>query len=134
VLSGILRHISGRKNVLFAVLVSEFAIIFVDFVLVFLFGSQFHSYWGYIFGSNDKETLLALFFLEGAVIFGIGALFAAGISETKMASSTNPATSYVLSKISKQREEHREKQISTGFMLMLVGAPLLVISLVMCLV
>ena len=133
-LSGILRHISGWKNVLFAVLVSEFAIIFVDFVLVFLFGSQFHSYWGYIFGSNDKETLLVLFFLEGAVIFGVGALFAAGISETKMASSTNPATSYVLSKISKQREEHREKQISTGFMLMLVGGPLLVISLVMCLV
>ncbi len=133
-LSEILGHISEWKNVLVAVLVSEFAIIFIDFALVFLFGPQFRSYTGYIFGTNYKETLIVLFFLEGAVIFGMGALFAAGISEIKMASSTNPATSYVLSKISKQREEHREKQISTGFMLMLVGGPLLVVSLVMCLV
>jgi hypothetical protein len=101
----------------------------VDLIVVYLFGGQFRSYAGWLFGINDKETLGSLLFIEGALIVGIGASLAAGYAETRMQPARSPATPYVAEKISPQRGEFREKQISVGLTLMLVGAPLIIICL-----
>jgi hypothetical protein len=125
-----LRHVSGWKKVLIIFVVSDILVISVDFAAVFFFGAQFRSYAGLIFGNSDKATLSSLLFIEGALIVGIGASLAAGYAENRMAPSSGPATPYVVSKISEQREEFREKQISAGLVLMLLGTPLIAISII----
>jgi hypothetical protein len=43
--------------------------------------------------------------------------------------ASTPSTPYVVEKLSKQRQEFREKQISTGLLLMLAGLPLIIIAI-----
>jgi hypothetical protein len=132
VLPKALKRILERRSILAAVVAFTVAMLLVDFALVFFFGPQFRSYAGYIFGRNDKETLIVLFFIEGGVIFGAGALYASGFEENRVMNPNNPAVSYVLDKIWRQRQEHREKQNALGCILMLVGGPLLLISFILC--
>ena len=107
-------------------------IILTDFVVTFFYGVHLRAYADWLFGSTDIETFGSLLFIEGTIIVGVGALIAAGFSENRMASSRgSPATPYVVEKLSEQRAEFREKQISTGFLLMFVGAPLLVIPVLL---
>jgi hypothetical protein len=125
-----LRLISGWKKVLIIFAVSDILIMLVDLVVVYLFGGQFRSYAGWLFGSNDKETLGSLLFIEGALIVGIGASLVAGYAENTMQPARSPSTPYVVEKISTQRGEFREEQISVGLMLMLIGAPLIITCII----
>jgi hypothetical protein len=125
-----LRPISGLKKILIIFAVSDILVMLVDLVVVYLFGGQFRSYAGWLFGSNNKETLGSLLFIEGALIVGIGASLAAGYAETSMQPARSPSTPYVTEKISAQRGEFREEQISLGLMLMLVGVPLIIICII----
>lgn len=107
-------------------------IILADFVAAFFYGAHLRTYAEWLFGSNDTETFGSLLFIEGALIVGLGALIAAGYSENMEASARgSPRTPYVVEKLSEQRADLRQKQISTGFLLMLVGAPLLIIPILL---
>jgi len=128
------KAVSEWKGILVTVLVSIFAIMLADFVLVLLFGSQIRSFAVAVFGSNDVETLVSLLFLEGGFCSLLGALLAIGFAELKIVSPFNPAAPCILTKISSQREEHRRKQISAGTFLILVGGPLLAIALIYALI
>lgn len=125
-MSRILKVIIEWKSVLAPVLV----LIPADFVLAFLFGSLIRSSFPFIFGRNDIETFISLAFLEGSVIFGLGAFFASGISERTSVPAT-PADVYRIEKLSLQRSERRKRQISTGVFLMLIGGLLLAICFIL---
>jgi hypothetical protein len=127
----IFKAVSEWKKVLVVILASVLVLILADFILAFIFGSQTRSSAAFIFGSNDKATFTSLLFIEGGFIFGAGAFFASGISETKIAAQSNPASPYLMEKLSSQRPEHRKKQISTGVLLMLIGGSVLVISFIL---
>lgn len=109
----------------------EMLIIFADFVVAFLYGVALRASLGWGFGRNDIETFGSLLFIEGALLVGVGATVAAGFSENVAAPIRSPSTPYMVEKISKDRAEHREKQISTGILLMLIGAPLIIITIIL---
>jgi len=127
-----LRFISGWKKFLILLAILDTAIILADFVASFFYGAHLRAYANWLFGSTDIETFGSILFIEAALIIGVGALIAAGYPENKEAAAQgSPRAPYVAEKISEQRVEFREKQISTGFLLMLVGAPLLIIPILL---
>lgn len=126
-----LKFISGWRKFLLILAISEALIIFVDFVAALFYGTTLRAYANWFFGINNKETFGSLLFLEGAITIGLGALIAAGFSENRMILLNVPSTPIAAEKLSKQRSEFRRKQISVGFLLMLIGAPLIVLTILL---
>jgi len=106
------------------------AIVFaVDLIVVHFYGNPIRLTASWLFGSDDKTTLSSFLFIEAALVIGTGALLAGGFIENGMHSARSPSTPYVTEKLSKQRAEFRETQLSTGLLMMLTGSPLLVLSI-----
>jgi hypothetical protein len=124
-----LKNLSGWKKVIAVMAFFNVLIFAIDLVAVLLYGTQIRLTATWLFGSDDKTTLGSLLFIEGALIIGIGALLAGGYSEGRIQASKAPSTPYVADKLSRQRAEFREAQISTGLLLMLTGSPLIVMSI-----
>jgi len=126
------KFISGWKKFLILFAASDVLIILADLVAAFFYGKHLRAYAYWLFGSTDTETFGSILFIGGAIIVGVGAVIAAGFSEN-MASPPrgSPAIPYIVEKLSEQRAEFRGKQISTGFLLMFVGAPLLVMPILL---
>lgn len=125
-----LKNISGWKKAITIMAFFNVLIFAIDLVAVFLYGTQIRLTATWLFGSDDKTTLSSLLFIEGALIIGTGALLAGGYAEGRMHTPKAPSTPYVAEKLSKQRAEFRENQISTGLLLMLTGLPLIIMSIV----
>ena len=109
----------------------EMLIVLADYIAAFLYGVALRASAGWLFGNNDTETFGSLLFLEGAILVGVGAILAAGYSENAAAPVSSPSTAYAVEKISRDRAEHREKQISSGILLILIGAPLIIITIIL---
>ena len=124
-----LKNISGWKKVITIMAFFNVLIFVIDLIAVFLYGTQIRLTAAWLFGSEDKITLSSLLFIEGALIIGTGALLAGGYAEGRMHTPKAPSTPYVAEKLSKQRTEFRENQISTGLLLMLTGLPLIIMSI-----
>ena len=105
-------------------------IISIDFIAISFFSLQIKATLAWLLGSEDKTILSNLLFVEGGFTVGIGALIAAGFAENRIQQKNIPSTPYVVEKLSKQRAEFREKQISTGLLLILAGIPLIVLSII----
>lgn len=118
------------RRILVTLLGLTLAILLVNLLLSVFWGGQIRANATWIFGSSIKETLIGLLFLEGAIIFGVGSFLASGVVELQIIRPSNPAMPFILRKISSQREEHRQKQVSVGLFLMLVGGPLLAMSFI----
>jgi hypothetical protein len=101
----------------------------VDLVLVAVFGSQLRSFSTSVFGNGDKETLASILFIEGGLALGAGAVYFSGMGEN--VGGTHPV---VLDKRLEQRREMREQQKSSGVILMLIGGPLILLSLLIYLI
>ena len=87
------------------------------------------TFLGGLWENKSRRTVLAdLFFIEGAVIFGLGALVASGYTilrmETWKSLLARPGghVEYLI--------EQRRKQFSFGIMLMIIGAALICLSVV----
>jgi len=117
------------KKALATVLVFEIAVLVADLALVALFGLQLRSFSSSVFGNSYKETLASLLFIEGGLALGAGAVYFSGMSENVR--GTHPT---VLDKRLEQRREMRGQQKSFGKTLMFIGAPLIVISVLVYLV
>ena len=124
-----LKSISGWKKFLFIFALFEIIIVLADFFIAFFYGDILRTSAGMFFGGNDTETFGGLLFIEGAILVGIGAILAAGYSENVIIPYRDPSTAYRVEKISKDRAEFREKQISTGLLLMIIGAPLIILTI-----
>lgn len=124
-----LKNISGWKKVITIMAFFNVLIFAIDLIAVILYGTQIRLTAEWLFGSDDKTTLGSLLFIEGAFIVGTGALLAGGYAESRIHASKAPSTPYAAEKLSKQRAEFRENQISTGLLLMLTGLPLIIISI-----
>jgi hypothetical protein len=124
-----LKNISGWKKAIIVMAIFNVLIVFIDLIVIFFYGPQIRLSAAWLFGSEDKTTLSSLLFIEGALIIGVGALLAGGFAENRMHPTNVPSTPYTVEKISKQRSEFREEQISTGLLLMLAGVPLVILSI-----
>ena len=123
-----MKNISGWKKVIIIISLFNVLALFINFVLLSFYGIQIKVKLAWILGSEDKIILSNLLFFEGALIIGIGALLAGGFAENRMHRTNVPSTPYVVEKMSKQRSNFRDKQISTGFLLILAGLPLIIMS------
>ena len=115
------------KKIVVAAFASVAVLLFADFVLAFLFGSQIRSSSPFAFGMSDEDTIMSLLFLEGGVIFGLGAFFASG-TDTRAIIQTNANNAYGIEKSVSRVVEQRKKLKSAGMVLMLIGGLLLAIS------
>jgi hypothetical protein len=107
------------------------AVILVDLVVVYFFGSLIWSYAGYFFGNDIRTTLTVLMFVEGGVPFAFGAVWASGAMETWFQGGNLKTNPYFRKDDWKQRREQTEKQNVMGKVLMLAGGPLLIASLIL---
>jgi len=126
-----MKGISKWRIVLFRASVFWIAVILADLVLVYFFGLQIRSYAGYFFGTEFKTTLVTLLFIEGAAIFAVGTVWAAGAMETTFEGDNLMTNPYYQKDQWKQRREQTEGQNITGKILMLAGGPLLIMSLLL---
>jgi type VI protein secretion system component VasK len=125
-----LRNISGWKKVIIIMAFFNVLIFTIDLIAVVLYGTQIRLAAAWLFGSDDKTTLSSLLFIEGALIIGTGALLAGGFAEGRMHAPRGSSAPYATEKLSKERAEFREAQISTGLLLMLTGLPLIILSII----
>lgn len=125
-----LKKLTGWKRVIAVMAFFNVLIFVIDLIAIFLYGTQIRLAAAWLFGGDDKTTLSSLLFIEGALIIGAGALLAGGFAEGRMHSPKAPSTPYVAEKLSKERAEFRENQISTGLLLMLTGLPLIILSII----
>ena len=125
-----LSGISGQKKIAgyFAAVLAVAVIL--NWAVVALFGASLSSSVSFIFGRTAKENFLALLFIEGAFLFGIGALLAGGFSENRMMSTSGPKAAYDIEKLSAGRPERRRQQVSAGIALMLIGGVLLLMTII----
>ena len=125
-----LSDISGHKRTAayFAVILA--ATVVLNTAIVTLFSPSLSSSAAFIFGKTSKENFLALLFLEGAFLLGIGASLVGGFSENRMMSTSGPKAAYDIEKLSAGRPERRRKQSSDGIALMLAGGVLLLMTII----
>jgi hypothetical protein len=72
-------------------------------------------------------TLSNLFFIEGAIIFGVGAWVASGATVLRM---ERPSTLYARPEgHTEYLRQHRKKQLSFGIVLIIIGAALMGLSI-----
>jgi hypothetical protein len=128
------KAIRERKKIVVEALASVAVLILADFVLAFLSGSQIRSSSPFAFGTNGEDTLMSLLFLEGGVIFGLGAFFASGITDTRATVQTNARDAYGVEKPVSRVAEQRKKLTSAGTFLMLIGGLLLAISFLLAII
>jgi hypothetical protein len=119
-----------HKNILVKVLASVLVLMLADVALTALFGSQIRSSSPFAFGSNDFATFISIAFLEGGVIFTLGAFFASGIAESRTTVRSNPADIDRIEKSTSPPPQRKKTQISIGIFLMLIGGLLLAISFI----
>ena len=124
-----LKKISGWKKAISILLVFNVILVLIDVVILFFYGSQIKETLSWILGSEDKTILSNFLFFEGAFTIGIGALLAGGYAENRLTPTKSPSTPYSIEKLSKQRSEFRQEQISIGLLLMLAGLPLFIMSI-----
>jgi type VI protein secretion system component VasK len=126
-----MKRVFGLRTVLMKAACFWLALVIADFVMVYLFGPQLWSYAGYFFGSDIRTTLIVIMFIEGAVIFAIGAVWASGSMETTFEGDNLMTNPYYQHEQWKQRREQTEGQNATGKILMFVGGPLLIASFIL---
>ena len=124
-----LKNISTWKKATIVIAIFNLLIIAIDLIIISFYGTHIRSTLVWLLGSEDKTILSNLLFIEGALTIGIGALIAAGFAENRITRPNVPSAPYVVEKLSKQRPKFREKQISTGLLLILAGIPLIIISI-----
>ncbi len=119
------------RNILLRATCFWFALVLADYLAVYFFGSQFWSYAGYFFGNNTTITLSVLMFIEGAVILTLGLVWASGAMETVFQGGNLKTNPYYRREDWKQRKEQTQQQNEAGKILILVGGPILIVSIVM---
>lgn len=124
-----LKSFSVWKKAIIIIVIFNILVVSINLIVISFYGAQVRSNIEWFLGNEDKTILSNLLFIEGAVTIGIGALLAAGFAESRIQRANTPSTPYVVEKLSKQRQEFREKQISTGFLLMLAGLPLIILAI-----
>jgi hypothetical protein len=109
-------------------------IILVDLVIVYLYGSTIWLYAGYLFGNNVKTTLSTLLFIEGAAILVLGFVWLSGAMEVNFDGSNIRTNIYNRKEQWKQRPNELEQENSAGKVMILVGLPVFIVSLILILI
>ncbi len=125
-----LRTANWKKLILKASIIAA-AIILVNLLVVEVYGSVFWVYAGSFFGNTVKTTLSTLLFVEGAAILVLGFVWLSGAMEVNFDGSNIRTNIYNRKEQWKQRPNELEQEHSAGKVLVFVGLPILIVSLVL---
>lgn len=106
------------RNIVLAFLL----ILISDFLAAGLWTSLLH---GRFLGWSQTRITCDLLFLEGAIIFTIGAFLASGITWLLRVSRHPRGRDYVKEKRDNDIKKSRKKQLKTGMFMMILGAMLI---------
>jgi len=126
-----LKRISNLRKILIAASIFWVVVVLIDYATVIFYGPQLWAFASDFFGTDMKTTFLTLMFIEGAFVFAIGAIWAAGAMETTIEGDNLATNPYYQKEQWKQRREQTEGQNIAGKLLMLAGGPLLVASIIL---
>ena len=122
---------SNLKKILAIAAVFWAVVVLANYVAVAFWGTQIWAYASSFFGTNFKTTFTTLLFVEGAFVFAIGAIWAAGAMETTFEGDNLATNPYYQKEQWKQRRDQTEGQNITGKFLMLAGGPILIASIIL---
>jgi hypothetical protein len=132
------KHLNLRlgnwKRFLLKASIVSVAIILVNLLLVYLYGSTIWLYAGYFFGNDVKTTLSTLLFIEGAAILTLGFVWLSGAMEIDFDDSNLRTNIWNRKEQWKQRPNELEQENAAGKVMILVGLPVLLVSLIILLV
>lgn len=100
-------------------------------LIVNLYGSTIWLYASYFFGNDIKTTLSALLFIEGAAILVLGFVWLSGAMEVNFNGSNIKTNVYNRKEQWKQRPKELEQENSAGKVMILVGLPIFIVSLIL---
>jgi len=126
-----LKRLSNLRKILIVASILWVVVVLVDYVTVVFWGARLWALSADFFGTDMKTTFLTLMFIEGAFVFAISAIWAAGAMETTIEGDNLATNPYYQKEQWKQRREQTEGQNITGKLLMFAGGPLLIASIVL---
>ena len=119
------------KKLLFKASIVSVIIIIVNLILVNLYGSTIWFYTGYFFGTDTKTTLSTLLFIEGAAILALGFVWLSGAMEINFDGSNIKTNIWSRKQQWKQRPNELEQENTAGKVMILVGIPVFLVSLIL---
>ena len=119
------------KKFLFKTSIVSVAIIIVNLLLVNFYGSTMWLYAGYFFGTDVKTTLSTLLFIEGAAILALGFVWLSGAMEINFDGSNIRTNIWNRKQQWKQRPNELEQENASGKIMILVGLPIFLVSLIL---
>ncbi len=119
------------KKFLFKALIVSVCIIIANLLLVNFYGSTIWRYAGYFFGNDVKTTLSTLLFIEGAVILTLGFVWLSGAMEVNFDGSNIRTNIWNRNQQWRQRPNELDQENAAGKVMILVGLPVFLVSLIL---
>ncbi len=122
---------SGWKKILFKASITAIILFIANLFVVYLMGPTIWLYAGYFLGNSLQATLSVLLFVEGIIILSLGAVWISGAMETRFDGSNIMTNPYRRQEQFKQRSEMLEQENTSGKVMILTGAPILIVSIIL---
>lgn len=106
-------------------------VILANWLVVIYYGSALWFYAGYFFGNDVKTTLSTLLFIEGAAILALGFVWASGSMEINFDGSNIKTNIWNRNEQWKQRSNELKQENTAGKVMIFVGFPVLILSLIL---
>ena len=106
-------------------------VILANWLVVIYYGSAIWHYAGYFFGNDVKTTLGTLLFVEGAAILALGFVWASGSMEINFDGSNIKTNIWNRNEQWKQRSSELKQENTAGKVMIFVGLPVLILSLIL---
>jgi hypothetical protein len=106
-------------------------VILANWLVVIYYGSAIWSYAGYFFGTDVKTTLSTLLFIEGAAILALGFVWVSGSMEINFDGSNIKTNIWNRNEQWKQRSSELSQENTAGKVMIFVGIPVLILSLIL---
>jgi hypothetical protein len=126
-----MKGFSKWRNVLVRATVFGVALILVDFVLVYFFGTQIWSNAGNLFGNDARITLSVFLFIEGGVLLAMGSLWASGSMDNVYYGKYAKTPASLSKEDWEQRKAQTENPSKVIKILLLMGGLLLIAALLL---
>jgi hypothetical protein len=124
-------RISNWKTFLLKTSIISTILVLANWLIVNYYGSTIWFYAGYLFGNDVKTTLSTLLFIEGGAILVLGFVWASGSMEVDFDGSNIKTNIYNRNEQWKQRSNELEQENTAGKVMIFVGLPILIFSLIL---
>lgn len=106
-------------------------LVLANLLIIYFMGSTIWFYAGYFFGNDIRTTLSTMLFVESVAILALGAVWVSGAMEARFDGSNIMTNPYRRQEQWKQRSEELKQENTAGKVMVLVGIPILLFSIIL---